>query len=194
MSYIFIHIPKTAGSLIKILLKISPKTPNIKFNLPKNMEDSYLGHYRVSEIKETYTNKKLKYFSIVRNPYDRAFSMWKFLQLSRSNSDHVLLPKIEDNFLDFLSSLKSNKYDSRFFKSQSYFLDEDFENITTIKYEEMNKIKDFLEENNVRWMDKKINQSPGIYYKDAYVSELSKEIVKELYAEDFKRFNYDIDL
>lgn len=191
MNYTFIHIPKTAGTLVKTLIKISSKTPKISCLEPKNHKNS-LGHFRVSEIKKSFPDKELKYFGIVRNPYDRVFSMWKFLRIG--SKPHALLPKVEDNFLNFLISLKNNESDSRFLKSQSYFLDEDLEKIMVIKYEEKDKIINFLEENDVRWMDKEVNKTPGIYYKDAYVNDLSREIVKELYAEDFERFDYDIQL
>jgi hypothetical protein len=191
MKYIFIHIPKTAGSLIKTLIKISPKTPNI---IVYHIDDKpdLLEHYRISEIKKSFFVKDLNYFSIVRNPYDRIFSMWKFLKFRNGNIK--LLPKVEENFYDFLVSLKNKEYNCNFFYSQSTFLDDDSEKITSIKYEEKDKIKNFLEENNIRWMDKKINNSLGIYYKDAYVSDLHTSIIKELYEEDFKRFNYKFEL
>lgn len=191
MKYIFVHIPKTAGSLIKTLLKISPKTPNIIVPQIKSLKNS-LGHYKISEIESEFLGKNLNYFSITRNPYDRIYSVWKFLMLK--NGSINALPKVEKDFCDFLISLKNKKYNNMFFDSQLSFLDNNFEKVTVIKYEEKNKIEDFLEENDVRWMDKKINASPGIFYKNAYVDDSYKSIVKELYEEDFKTFDYDFEL
>lgn len=191
MNYVFIHIPKTAGSFIKTLIKISPKKPNI-FSPQIDFDKISLDHYKISEIKNEFFGKNLNYFAITRNPYDRIYSVWKFLMLK--NGSVKLLPQVEKDFCDFLVSLKNKKYNGRFFESQLSFLDNDFEKIKIIKYEEKNKIQTFLEENNVRWIDKKINDTPGIFYKDAYIDDSYASIVRELYQEDFEKFDYDISI
>lgn len=204
MKYIFIHIPKTAGRFVKTLVRINPNIPNIVvpfdkdfpfINSNEKFEQITIEHQTISFIKNYFNIKNFEennFLSIVRNPYSRVHSMWKFL--NEKNGIFSELPKVEDNFENFLISLDKKKYKGIFFKPQIYFLDESIEHTKIFKYEKFEEFKQFVIKNNVRWIDKKINATKGIPYYEAYNKSFMLDIVKNIYYEDFISFNYNLDL
>lgn len=205
MKYIHVHIPKTAGIFIKTLLRINPTEPNIIIPFEnsnifqsccgkrKDIDPFTIEHQSISFIKENLKNidfSNYNFFSIIRNPYSRIHSMWKFLK--NKNGSIEQLPVVEDTFSEFLFSLKDNKYSGIFFLSQCKYLNEDLDKTIIFKLEEIEKIKKFLEENNIRWLDKKINESKGPDYKSEYTDEL-KKIVEDIYEEDIETYKYNFE-
>lgn len=65
--YIFVHIPKTAGASIANKLKKDGSTRALS-----------KVHPSVSELCRNYSTKRFFYFSFVRNPWDRVYSLYNF--------------------------------------------------------------------------------------------------------------------
>ena len=89
--FIHIHIPKNAGTFIKMLSDNSPESRIFYPYLNQSTKDPYGWgktfsivmklHYNVSFLEKnvpSIKSPKVQLFSVVRNPYDRIYSLWKF--------------------------------------------------------------------------------------------------------------------
>jgi len=70
---------------------------------------------------------------------------------------------------------------------------EDESNIKLFKFENMELVKEFLEECNVSWSEYQINAIPGPNYKDVYTPKMV-EIVKTYCKDEFESFGYSTEL
>lgn len=193
MNYLFIHIPKTAGTFVKKIIDSNEDNKNIFYLKSKTDSQSIIeSHYSIRFVKKNFNNlNKIKFFTIVRNPYDRIYSIWKYLK-DADNITNSLLCKVENNFSDFITEMRSDFYDSfYFFSPQHYFLQgEELNNIEIFKFEDINtKLKDFLTQQNYTWSNQKINVTNGPSWEEVYTQEM-KEIVYNKYQKDFEIFNY----
>jgi len=199
--YIYIHIPKTAGTFIKDLLA--------KYDEVSKIFDPFTG---VSElptpIKNAPTIKIVKeklpaansddvgFFAMIRNPYDRVYSIWKW---SRQNGiiGSIDFPAVPETFEEFVTLLDQGYYDSFYFmQSQLNFIKGEVigtSNLTLFRFEDMEDIKDTFASCNVGWSETIINAVPGPNYKDAYTPEMV-EIIKTKYRDEFDTLGYSTDL
>ena len=193
------HIPKTAGMFLKDLIEknkvqskiFDPFTAVTQLAIPvKNAPTIKI----IKNFLSATSSPKVKYFMIVRNPYDRIYSMWKWLRIHGIFGD-TNFPEVPTDFAEFLKIWQKGGYDSYYFtQSQvNYIEGEDINNISLFKFEDMNSIKEFLVENGVGWSEEKINAVPAPDYKIIYTPELV-EIVKEKCAIEFETFGYSTDL
>ena len=72
---IFVHIPKTAGTSIEVAFGQAKMIGNKVKSHPETK------HNTLEEMKELYPDEHRTYytFSVVRNPWEREYSLWKFL-------------------------------------------------------------------------------------------------------------------
>jgi hypothetical protein len=168
--YIYIHIPKTAGMFIKNLISKHEENSKI-FDPFTNVNDFSIPVKNAPTIKfvkqqlPAANSDDVGFFVIVRNPYDRIYSMWQ--------GDY-------NNFY--------------FMQSQLNFIQgEDINNLKLFKYEDMDSIRSFLQNCNVGWSEDKINNIPGPSYKDVYTPEMV-EIIKTKYKDEFDILGYSTDL
>jgi hypothetical protein len=197
--YIYIHIPKTAGMFIKNLLKIHNETSKIHdpftdvndFSIP--VKNAPTIQFVKMALPATNSNQ-VGFFVVVRNPYDRIYSMWKW---SRQNGTIGSLdfPAVPNTFEEFVIQLGQGDYNNFYFmQSQlNYIKGEDINNIELFKFEDIESIKSFLQSCNVGWSEDKINNVPGPNYKDVYTPEMV-EIVKTYCKDEFETFGYSIEL
>ena len=140
--FVFIHIPKTAGSFIKhlIITKIDPECESI--DLFNNRQLS--GHHTINNIinMDIYEKiKDFKFFTIIRNPIDLIISNYNYIVTEKNHYLH----KIITNFKDYIEYI--SKYPLAY--TNVYFLSKndgeiDF-NIKFIKNEKMNDdLKNFF--------------------------------------------------
>lgn len=84
--FVFVHIPKTAGSSIQKWLHLS-RFPDIKFPTDWDGKVLWNFHTTAKEYKQklgaTYNNYYK--FAFVRNPWDRMYSIYAFLQTYPNN-------------------------------------------------------------------------------------------------------------
>lgn len=202
--YIHIHVPKTAGAFIKDLhIKSKQSKLFYPFSYYQNKESKCANntieqHYNLPYINKyvpTISSPDVGLFSVVRNPYDRFYSIWKYCRKLGSFGS-LELPDVPEKFENFIYELCDNEYAGYYFmQSQMFFLKgmEKFD-IQIFKFEEMNKIKEFLiNECNLIWSDKKVNVTIGPDYKEVYSEELAI-LVKNKFKEEFETFGYSTDL
>lgn len=190
----YVHIPKTGGTSVE---KYGKKHGinwgrHMKFPTPKKKINSPYWHLPPTLFngkKSPYNGKKL--FTIVRNPYDRAISEYKYRIEIWSKKKNNVSKKGLNNFIRNLErEIKKNKYcfDSHVIP-QHEFIDEDTEVINLENIE-----KDFP------LLMKKYNlpeeKLPKTYKTSSKVTkndldEKSIEILNKIYDKDFKKFGYD---
>lgn len=205
-AWIYIHIPKTAGRFIRLRVKESKDTSKIVIPFANNLKYSlsFKYHSNISFVRqqiELANDGRVGFVVIVRNPYDRMYSMWKWCSshvLFDSVVDPVCLcfPNVKENFEDFLLNLKNGKYD--FYhcmqKQTSFFAGGEDRFVKTMKFEELNTtVKTFFENNGVTWSDEKVNETGEKNYREVY-NTLMRDIVIERCHEEFEKFNYSLDL
>ena len=197
--YVYIHIPKTAGQFIKKLISYYKEKSKI-YNPFLNI--SYFSiliqnHPTIKFVKQqlpAVNSDDVGFFVIVRNPYDRVYSLWKW---SKQNGiiGNIEFPTVPNTFEEFVTQLGQGDYNTSYFmQSQLHYIKgEDIDNLKLFKYEDINSIKSFLQSCNVGWSEKKINDISGPSYKDVYTPEMV-EIVKTKYRDEFDTFGYSTDL
>lgn len=185
-STIFIHIPKTAGtSLVKSIYG----------------DVSSEGHRDMSFYKTIFTDDLAMYFKFcfVRNPYDRLYSSYKFLQKGGMNKHDLKafkmhLKKYRD-FEDFvLNGLSKNLLNEVVhFVPQTNFIcnDKGFILVDFIgKFESLEEdIKNLEEKLNFKISLPHLNSNKKEHYLSVYTDEMMIK-VKEFYMNDFKILGY----
>jgi hypothetical protein len=190
--YIHIHIPKTGGMFVRSLNASKIYYPCSKLNSP------FRDHSTLSFLK-TYlpaiNSNKVGIFTIVRNPFDRIYSLWNFC-LKEGNHHCASVSILPESFKTFVYNLCDDEYLGYYFlQSQLYYIkgykDFDFQ---FFKMEEREKLKDFLVNScGATWSDKKVNETPGEDYRTVYTPEMV-EMVKIKFKEEFETFGYSTDL
>lgn len=199
ISYIYntihIHIPKCGGTTIeKILGTCSPKEyyciPKIKPDQKKSLQ-----HYTYLELKRDLEIDWSRFFvfSVVRNPYSRIVSEYKYRKKYTGPFDDF----IKNLNLDVDSRIRS--FDGHLETQTSYLKNEQGEidsKIKIFKFEDINECIGVLSEKtkipfkNSMWSRKNSDPTP---YQNFYTPE-SKKIIQDFYAEDFVNFGYSTDL
>lgn len=208
---IFIHIPKCAGTSISNLFDDMACLKNfyhgghsddtIKLIPQKKFTDieyreCYMKspqHFTLVELKKIlepevfYAYKKI---SMVRNPYDRFFSEYKY-----TFSWHKL------SFCDYVQYVKSLSKLERIYEfdghleTQYSFLKNEDENLNDVdilyRYENLNDvIYDLKNLSGGKTLPHKNKSKEMSHYLDHY-NRKSEETVYSLYMDDFKTFNYE---
>ena len=173
-NFLFIHIPKTGGTSINNTFEKN----NLKtWNTVKDY-----GHDPLYILKDNnIINNKTFIFSIVRNPYTRAFSYWKHFNI---NNETNL------SFMEFLLNIENKIQTNKtpwIIYDQTFFLYDKEINLTKLyKFENLKEIeKDF---NLILSHDRK-----GMYDKNIKnyfdLNIISK--INTLYHRDFINFEYE---
>lgn len=176
--YIFIHVPKTAGSSITRALNIGEHC----CHEPLSKYPSYL-------LKNVFS------FTFVRNPYDRIFSAYNYLSQMRGNdadnafaSEHLSRYK---NFNTFIKDFKKSETLQQWlhFRSVFDFIDGPIDFIG--KYENLQH--DFNVVCNIIGLPhttlNHINSSAHGHYSQYYNSS-SKKIVEKIFCRELDEFDY----
>jgi hypothetical protein len=201
--YIFVHIPRTSGTFLKSQTEKSINDiPNIIF-CPKWLKiDSFLTNFKEQHptifiLKKMISPKnydKVQFFTIVRNPYDRLYSMWKYFVDREDIYKQMYLNYKPETFEKFIEEYCEGYYDGHYiFQSQLYFLKgEQLDKIKIIKFEDREEINNFLIYNKVQTSEIIINASPKVIpenYIDAYTKDMKDMVYKKL-KEEFDLLNY----
>lgn len=191
MKCIFVHIPKCAGvSMCKSLFG----------NLGGGHQTA--SHYRLAFDYDEYSNYFK--FTVVRNPWDRLVSAFKFLKAGGFNSqDRLWAEKNLAQFHDFESFVlgwvsKENIWNYYHFRPQYHYicdcrgrLDVDFVAYFETLGEDFKGIVDRLGVSaSLEFLNK--GASEGANYTD-YYNEITKEIVRDVYSRDVELLEYDFN-
>jgi hypothetical protein len=199
-AWIYIHIFKAAGQFIKSRIAASkdtskildPFTTNTTYSVPLRHAPSI--SFVRSQIKLA-NDPRVGFVVVVRNPYDRLYSLWKWIRIN-GNIGNLFYPDVEERYGDFLINLKNGKYNSYYVmnKQTFFFTGEEDVSVKTMKFEELNStVKTFFESNGVTWSYEKINETVGVPYREMYDPQ-TRDIVIERCYEEFEKFDYSLDL
>lgn len=214
---IFIHIPKAGGTSIEETISDFPlfrqKLVN-KYNWygnikHQNNQQTYeLDHSTMAYLKNNckYYDNNYFIFSVIRNPYARLVSEYHYCKYQYSrliknlNTFNDFVYELKEKFDYILKNKESNHlYVSHFlpqylfthnYRKQPLIPMENIYKLENIK-DDWNKIKTKLNiDVDLKHTEK--NASKFKYnYEDYYPSQELKEIVYELYKDDFIIFDYD---
>jgi chondroitin 4-sulfotransferase 11 len=197
--FIFVHIPKNAGSSLHQAFNYSISN---KYVDHRGRERD---HYRAIDYRETLVdyNDYFK-FTFVRNPWSKLVSEFLFLKFGtkrwRPSQKRAINPK-DLNFREFIFKLKDINFDEythfqkcHFIQQTDFLLNDDedlivdfigrFENLQ----EDFNTICDKI--GIPRQELPHINTSDHKHYTEYYGDE-TKQIVAEKYAKDIEYFGYE---
>lgn len=169
----FIHIPKCAGRSIRKVLR----PPNI-----------YLRHRKYKHMPDTV--KANDCWAVIRNPYDRAVSMYGYILLRHGNfkiEPQKLLDWWKGSFTDYV--VHGNPLSTLTDSQLSYIQRDDNILINLIRFENLEKeLKDKV---GIEIPHKnKSNREND--YRPYYTEELY-DIITERYREDIETFGYTYD-
>ena len=191
----FVHIPKTSGINLKI--NAMQAVPNAV--MPYDYSDKFRIEAEVIEHnpywywQETVLSNQ-QAFTIVRNPYYRAFSLWfyttrKYKMFNKKYQD-------PDRFIDFLNKPQAFKTGLWNYKTtQVEFIKSNNHQICKpYKYEtDLDLLQDYLgfefRNTNYNTIDKFTSEKIDVdeFYKN---NKDNIKFVNDVYKEDFKTFNY----
>ncbi len=183
--FLFIHIPKNAGSSMRIMLE----------KMGGRQLKDFDTHVPCSTLKEFTPDKFNEYFkfAFVRNPWDRLYSMYKFTVRRGWCSSNVPFSK----WIHMDAITEACKFQEPIVPIQqkpqvNWIMDSagnsmvDFIGRFESLNDDFNKICQRLNTTN-NLMN--INASPGKHYKEAY-DTTSKKFVERYYEKDIETFKY----
>ena len=221
---LFIWIPKCGGSSIASQFKLNQQIGNDLFvyNFDNNSNVTF-GHADINillkkNILSLDFYKKSFKFCVVRNPYDRAISLFFFLRLHKKYSfknwvnylykNKNYIPKNSHRNVSYYE-IKNNKWQlvigrnpygidciSNPWNPMCSWIPDDidkiyyFEELDNI-VNDVNKVLGIKDNNNNKIIHK--NKSQHNNYREYYDNDTRNKIY-EIYKEDFVRFNYSINL
>ena len=209
---IFIHIPKAGGTSIEELLCDFPLFKHLLINKYnwygniKNNEISYeLDHSTMAYLKNNckYFDNTYYSFTIVRNPYARLVSEYHYCKyqytrlIKNTNSFKEFILEIKENF-DYIKKNKEKKhlYVSHYLPQYMF----------THNYKKKKIVDDIFKLENIQneWkiicnklqinldlIKTEKNATQFKYNYEEYYDDELKNIVYDLYKDDFEIFNYN---
>lgn len=196
--YIYIHVPKTAGTFIKKRILNSKETSKIL--------DPFCGENYSISIKNAPTIKfvreqiklsnddRVGFVGLVRNPFDRVYSLWKWLN-KNGTLGSVEFPSVPPSFSDFISEIEKCEYDRYHFlrPQDEFFRGSEDKYVKILRFEEMYKVKEFFESHGVVWALGKENAIPLKHYTEVYTFQMI-DVIRRKYESEFETFEYSLDL
>ena len=188
---LFLHIPRTGGSIIENKLKKI-------YKMELFGKDERLGlseqHYTANEIIRRKINiNKLFSFTFVRNPFDRILSTYLNWSINHTKSfdDYIdTIKKVVKKKL-YYKIVSINNSDLSHYKPQVELLE-------NLNPDFIGKFENY--ENDIKILSKmhpKLNclcelniKKRNVDYRK-YYNERNRNIIEELYKDDLKKFNYE---
>ena len=193
---LFIHIPKTCGTIIEDQIKniykqslysgYSNSLLNSPYNKMSLQHQFYTTIYKFKD-KLNINFDNIKIFSIVRNPYDRTISdLFWFKLIKKDFTAEQVYNTIKNNYLDRDDLDNHNKPQYKFITDEKSEL---IKNIKIFKTETLNKLNNELN----KFLGFNINIKQNDVNKDysRYLNENSISLINDFYKKDFQLFNYE---
>ena len=183
------HIPKSAGTVIRSVLKANDREFKEMF-----------GHPTFSEIQTKYDLSNYFKFTFVRNPWDRFVSTFFYLKKNEKNEKvlNIARKKVSDHsFTSFVKKklhLEKTEFDEFYFihfRPQIHFL-ESLDNIDFIgRFENLHEDFDTICDKigMPRQQLPHFNKTKHKSYTE-YYDEETKQIVAEVFTKDIEYFGY----
>ena len=208
--FIFVHIPKNAGTSMENFLfpenfTLFPKTKEEVLRSQEflygqdNDSKRFLQHLTMEEIdivlntnkyKNTFleTSKANSYFKFcfVRNPWDRAVSEWKWRQATDKSF-------LEVNFINFLTNYLFLRQNEDHFMPQYKYIYRDKKCLVDFigRFESLNQDFDYVCKKIGRECNKLLhnNKSERKHYSE-YYNSFTMNLIGDVYKRDIDYFNY----
>jgi len=175
MSFIFIHIPRCGGFAVTKALRPFGESFSFDNHVPANQTINRVGRER---FENSFT------FSVVRNPFDRLVSLYRYICRDKSHHLHKIITKYKD-FHEFVLSMPNQQNclrdTQRSYLSEAISFVARFENIE----EDFKIICDKLE------VKASLTKKPEIPDYHNWYSGRNVEIVEEIFEEDLAVFEYE---
>lgn len=182
---IFIHVPRTGGTSVKAALE---------FGRSKRRGIGY--HERWDLVKQSDPIAWQEYFkfSIVRNPWDRVYSIYTYYRYGGKKVTKVDPSKMPSSFGDFVYDLAGNLDKLGIGYTQSEFIGEELDFVLRFEYlrEDFSKMCELA---NIR-PEPYLPHARRSEREEDYFFQYSRhmrEIVAFYFKEDIERFNYTFD-
>lgn len=193
---LFVHVPKTAGTSV---LKVLTEAQSWKI-MPKIPIDSNMNHSPLFVLERYNILNNFFVFSIVRNPFTRAFSYYQHFKRYHLSDisfeqflDHVRRKKqAVFEFLDHVSIKKNTNATPFIVYPQSFFLFDIKGKMSLDKLYRFEHIEEFETDFNIKMP----NLNVGNYSSDEYLNSYTSttiDLVRHIYLEDFVNLNYSTD-
>lgn len=193
LNCIFVHVPKAAGTSVN-----------------KALYGRTLGHYTAAEIQGKFPElyERAFTFSLVRNPWDRVLSAYRFACVGRTDSMGVhkpgqyRIPEFEsfERFVsEWLPKQDVERLDYIFRPQWMFVCDESgkvmvdhlgrveaMDETVTVMVERLGRPLSIKNENTTR--------SPKADFRSAYSRPEMIEIVREIYSKDIELFSYEFEM
>ena len=198
-----IHIPKTGGNTVSANFHKIPYIEKLTWDHPCALK-CLIRHYTPShkiysriELQDFISDGILP-FTTIRNPYDRAYSLFKWDQQNISKRERR---ESYSNFVYFLRALIKKEIKSNFWLPQSSWI-YDREGLLPIKICKIENIREEIKpicrHAGFRMLDNsfkiKMNQNPlrrGESEYRKYYDEVSLRLVNRIYKKDIENFDYE---
>lgn len=195
VNLLFIHIPKTGGTVIENKLKkiyVQTLYSGIGNNiLPQPFNKTSLQHQTYTTLydnrmKLNINFENIKVFAVVRNPYDRVISDLFWYRLLKKDQSPQQVYKLICNYVKGIKVI-----DKHHIPQYHYITDKNGELIPSImifKTENLNNENDIINkklEVNINIKKSGVNKN---YYK--YLNKKSIKLINKVYAKDFELFGY----
>ena len=179
----FVHIPKTGGRTItKILMDVDGT-------------QELTSHHGLSLLPD---NNDYTYFTIVRNPFTRiASAYYHECRKFGFKEFHKFLNEINETnpwYIPQVYYINSGKTNRRYIKHILKYENYDKEVKQLLRKLNIQNIKKLPHLNKNPIYEKHPNLKQEKYYRFLYTEEWMKELVRERYKDDFKIFNYGMDI
>ena len=214
----FVHIPKNAGTSIELI----GKKHNIlwgfqrmeKEGLSKSSKDYFKSKLpwvdKVTGVKYEHTDvypwhrtpddvldmypKNVKLFAVVRNPYTKIVSAYKYNQGKNSNKkglniwvqEHLYKYKFDDNYKHYNSNhiLEQNAF-THGKRKVDYIL-----KLENLEQDFQNLMNNYSSNNNIFKIEKGNSSNNNVSIKDLDTTSIN--LINDVYYKDFKLYNYTI--
>ena len=186
---VFIHIPKNAGSSILKSLGASGGRDHLPW---------YVYYTADPDLYKQYFK-----FCIVRNPWDRVLSSYRYLEKGGNQADDLKTAKIINKYGTFDSFVQNGLYEG-YFRNHLLFLPQSefilgpegqamvdfvgrFETLDG-DYQVIRKKLNLSSE--LSWINKTPEDTNPASYRNAYINSETIEVVSQIYKQDVNVFDY----
>lgn len=184
-NWAFIHITKTGGTSVRRYLK-----------MPKLKEAEGKKHMTGQDIQATLSPQRfseLRFFTVVREPFDRMQSYWQYLMRRRAAAGKERIP-IDQWLLELVEC--PIQYNSR--RPQAHYLQANgsfLHNVHILRFEHFeSELTGFAQAHHLKTRKTFPHANPSAVpegFNGGYTPAM-RDLVREMFEEDFEEFDYPL--